>query len=187
MRPCSGEIFFPEERFVAKGIPPHATNRRTPMSENEVRIVKLPPMRVACVNGFGAGPEGQAFDKMLAWAKAHKLLDKPYRTFGYNNPDPTPGSPNYGYDVWITVGKSVKADGEARIIDFPGGLYAVLRVEIKDDFEVIGAGWRRLVQWREGSKYTHGSHQWLEEHIGPLDDMGGNKPFTLDLHLPIRE
>jgi hypothetical protein len=39
----------------------------------------------------------------------------------------------------------------------------------------------------EGSKYRHDSHQWLEEHIGPLDAMGGDQPFTLDLHLPIRE
>ena len=62
------------------------------MSE-EIRIVTLPRMRVACVNGFGESPEGQAFDKMLAWAKTHNLLDKPYRPFGYNNPDPSTGSP----------------------------------------------------------------------------------------------
>jgi hypothetical protein len=39
----------------------------------------------------------------------------------------------------------------------------------------------------ENSKYRHGKHQWLEEHIGPLDEMGGEQPFTLDLHLPISE
>jgi hypothetical protein len=33
----------------------------------------------------------------------------------------------------------------------------------------------------------HGRHSWLEEHIGPLDDMGDEQPFTLDLHLPISE
>lgn len=44
------------------------------MEELEVRIVTLPAMRVACVNGFGEGPEGQAFGKILAWAKDHDLL-----------------------------------------------------------------------------------------------------------------
>jgi hypothetical protein len=39
----------------------------------------------------------------------------------------------------------------------------------------------------EASKYHHGRHQWLEEHIGPLDEMDATKPFTLDLHLPINE
>lgn len=155
------------------------------MSDLEVRIVKLPPMRVACVHGFGEGPEEQAFDKMKAWAQAHDLLGQPCRLFGYNNPDPSPGSPNYGYDVWLTVDESVQADGEARIIEFPGGLYAVTRFEVKNPWEDIPGTWRKLVKWMEASQYRHGQHQWLEEHIGPLDEMGGNQPFTLDLHLPI--
>jgi AraC family transcriptional regulator len=157
------------------------------MNQDEIRIVTLPPMRVASVNGFGSGPEGIAFEKMTAWAHEHKLLGKPYRTFGFNNPDPTPGSPNYGYDVWITVDESVQGDAVARILEFPGGLYALKRVEVKDPYADIPGAWQSLVHWMEGSKYRHGTHQWLEEHIGPLDSMGGQQPFTLALHLPIRE
>jgi len=159
------------------------------MSNLKVRIEPLPPMRVICFNGFGPSPEGLAFDKARDWLKANGMWEdgKPRRFFGYNNPDPSPGSPNYGYDVWLTVDRSVKADGDARIIDFPGGMYAVLRVEVKLPSDDIGAGWQKLVKWRENSKYGCGTHQWLEEHIGPLDMMGGDQPFTLDLHLPIRE
>jgi AraC family transcriptional regulator len=157
------------------------------MSDLNVRIVNLPPMRVVCVNGFGQGPEGQAFEKMKAWAQAHDLLGKPHRLFGYNNPDPSPGSPNYGYDVWITVDEVVRADDEARLIDFPGGLYAVTRIDVKNPWDDIPGAWQKLVKWMEASKYRHGRHQWLEEHIGPLDEMGGDQPFTLDLHLPITE
>ena len=157
------------------------------MNNLEVRIVKLPPMRVACVNGFGDGPEGMAFKKMQAWAETHKLTGKPYRLFGYNNPDPSPGSPNYGYDVWITVDETVQADGEARVLDFPGGLYAVTHVEVNVPGNDIPAIWQKLVKWMETSKYHHGRHQWLEEHIGSLDEMGGDQPFTLDLYLPIVE
>lgn len=157
------------------------------MDTKDVRVVKLPPMRVVCVNGFGTEPEGMAFEKMKAWAGKHNLLGKPYRLFGYNNPDPSAGSPNYGYDVWITVDESVQADGDARIIEFPGGLYAVTRLEVKNPGDDIPRTWQDLVKWMEASKYSHGRHQWLEEHIGPLGDMGGNEPFTLDLHLPITE
>jgi hypothetical protein len=39
----------------------------------------------------------------------------------------------------------------------------------------------------ENSKYHQGRHQWLEEHIGPLEAMGGSQSFILDLHLPIAE
>ena len=155
--------------------------------QDEIRIVTLPPLRVVCVNGFGAAPEGQAFEKMQAWAKQHGLPGGSYRLFGYNNPDPAPGSPNYGYDVWLTVPDEVKADGDARLIDFPGGLYAVLRVHVEAPGDDIPAAWQRLVRWMETGKYHHGRHHWLEEHVGPLDEMGGDQPFTLDLHLPIAE
>jgi len=154
---------------------------------DEIRIVTLPPMRVACVNGFGAGPEEQAFGRMKTWAQTHGLTGKPYRLFGYNNPDPSPGSPNYGYDVWITVDDSVPVDGDARVVNFAGGMYAVLRVEVTNPGDQIPQGWKRLVKWMEASKYHHGRHQWLEEHIGPLTQMGGDQPFTLDLYLPIKE
>ena len=157
------------------------------MSEIEVRIVQVPPMRVVCVNGFGEGPEGMAFDKMRQWAKGHNLPHGAHRIFGYNNPEPSPGSPNYGYDVWLTVDGSVQADGEARMIEFPGGLYAVTRIEVKEPWNDIPGAWQKLVKWMEASKYHHGRHQWLEEHIGPLDDTGNDLPFTLDLHLPITE
>lgn len=157
------------------------------MSDLEVRIVNLPPMRVVCLNGFGESPEGQAFEKMKAWAKAHGLPGESQRLFGYNNPDPSPGSPNYGYDVWLTVDESVQVDGEARLLEFPGGLYAVTRVEVKNPWEDIPSTWQKLVKWMEASRFHHGQHQWLEEHIGPLEAMGGAQPFTLDLHLPIAE
>jgi DNA gyrase inhibitor GyrI len=157
------------------------------MSDIEVRIVNLPPMRVVSVNGFGTEPEEQAFRKMKDWATAQGLLGKPYRLFGYNNPDPSPGSPNYGYDVWITVNESVQADSEARILEFPGGLYAVTRLEVNHPESDIPGTWQKMVKWMESSKYRHGRHQWLEEHIGPLEEMGGEKPFTLDLYLPITE
>ena len=157
------------------------------MDDLNVKIVQLPPMRVACVNGFGEGPEGTAFDKMKAWAEAHHLIGRQYRLFGYNNPNPSPGSPNYGYDVWITVDEAVQADEGARIIDFPGGLYAVTRIDVKNPWDDIPGTWQKLVKWMESSKYQHGRHQWLEEHIGPLEEMGGEQPFTLDLFLPIAE
>jgi len=157
------------------------------MEQLDVRICTLPPMRVACINGFGPSPESQAFEKMKAWAKAHALNRKPLRIFGYNNPDPAPGSPNYGYDVWISVDETVQASGEARIIEFPGGLYAVTGCEVKNPGDDIPSTWQGLVKWLNGSKYHHGHQQWLEEHIGPLDEMGGDQPFTLDLYLPISE
>lgn len=153
------------------------------MSELDVKIVKLEAMRVICFNGFGEGPEGVALDKVFAWARAH---GKNRRVFGYNNPNPAAGSPNYGYDAWMVVDESVQAEGDARIINFPGGLYAVARCVVTKPWEDIPGTWKRLVHWREGSRYREASHQWLEEHITP-EGEAGEENFTLDLFLPIKE
>jgi hypothetical protein len=63
----------------------------------------------------------------------------------------------------------------------------VTRLEVKNPGDEIPQAWQKLVKWMEASKYHHGRHQWLEEHIGPLDDTANELPFTLDLHLPITE
>ena len=153
------------------------------MSQQEIKIVKLDPMRVASFHGFGSEPETMAWDKLSAWAKKKGLEDGTFRIFGFNNPDPTPGSPNYGYEFWITIGENVESDGEAEIKQFPGGLYAVAHCEVKGDFEAIGRGWKAMITWLEDSPYKRASHQWMEEHPASLDFVP--EEFVLELFAPI--
>jgi DNA gyrase inhibitor GyrI len=157
------------------------------MAQLDVRIVTLPPMRVACLNGFGESPEGQARNKMRAWARSQDLLNLPYRLFGYNNPDPAPGSPNYGYDFWMTIDDSVVPAGDASLVNFPGGLYAVTHLDVDNAWEDIPSTWQKMFSWVETSPYHMGRHQWLEEHLDPLDSPGSGQNFALDLYLPISE
>ena len=152
------------------------------MNELEVQIVKLEAMRVASARGFGESPEHAAAEMMLAWAKAENLLDGAPSTYGFNNPDPSPASPNYGYEIWLPVGPEVEASGDIKIIESSGGLYAVARCE---SLTVIGEVWQALVRWREGGKYGHGHHQWLEKLLVPLDAPADELVF--DLYLPIVE
>ena len=86
----------------------------------------------------------------------------------------------------MTVDESVQPDGDARIINFPGGLYAVARCPVKSPGDDIPGTWKKLVAWMEHSRYKHASHQWLEEHIDPQNAVHGEN-FTLDLFLPITE
>lgn len=156
------------------------------MNDNlNVRIIELPPMRVASVLGFGAEPEMLAWNKLLAWAGPRSLLkaQPAPRIFGFNNPSPTPGSPNYGYEFWLTVGAEVASDGSVTVKEFPGGLYAVTRCK---GVETIYNTWQRFVAWLETSPYKHAQHQWLEEHISSDPDM---KPETLvlDLYMPVKQ
>ena len=45
------------------------------MSELNVRIVKLGPLRVASVLGYGKEPEDIAWKKLAAFAQAHGLFE----------------------------------------------------------------------------------------------------------------
>jgi len=154
------------------------------MSELEVRIVRLEPMRVASAHGFGGSPEEQAGDKILAFLAARGLEFEQIRWFGFNNPDPSPGSPNYGYEVWVTVGPEVEGEGEVTIKQVPARLYAVTRFK---GLENVGRKWKELVAWFEASPYKKPPHwdQCLENLLThprtPYSD------YVFDLYLPIAE
>ncbi|MEN4013738.1 MAG: GyrI-like domain-containing protein [Bellilinea sp.] len=158
------------------------------MNANEVRIIRLPALRVVSVHGFGTQPENEAWQKLAAFAAPRGWLDgaQKRRIFGFNNPSPSPGSPNYGYEFWITVDEGETPQGEVEVKHFSGGLYAVLFCEVASDpNNSIPAAWERLAVWRERSRYQSGSHQWLEEHL--LMPGAPEGQFNLDLYFPIRE
>jgi effector-binding domain-containing protein len=152
------------------------------MSELKVRIVQMEPMRVAVAHGFGESPEGIASEKMLAFLASKGLTFEDVRWFGFNNPNPSPGSPNYGYDVWATVGPEVEGEGDIVIREVPARLYAVTRFK---DLNNIGEVWRQLVLWFEDSPYKQPPH-WHECLENLL--VHPHTPFeeyVFDLYLPI--
>ena len=151
--------------------------------ELNVPILWLASMRVASAYGFGASPVGIACQTLLDWAKAGGPLEvEPApRFFGFNNPNPAPGSPNYGYEQWMTVGPDVAVGGGVTIKEFAGGLFAVTRCE---GLLTITDTWHRLATWCEGSPYVMGQQQWLEECFNP--DVARLEDYVFDLYLPIR-
>lgn len=148
----------------------------------DVRIVRLEPMRVAAALGFGAEPENLAWDALTRWAASEGLRLSEHRLFGFNNPSPTPGSPNYGYEQWLVLRGRAGSSDEVKFKDFPGGLYAVLRCQGIPNPTL----WRELVRWRESSPYRAAHHQWLEECLTP-DVLGDPGRVEFDLYLPIAE
>lgn len=154
----------------------------------DVRIVKLEPLRVVSAYAFGERPEEAAWAKLEAWARPRGYLDDlaHHRIFGFNNPNPSPSSPNYGYEFWMTVGPDVESGEEMPIKHFDGGLYAVYRIPSVEDPGVdIPKAWQALYHWYEESSYQMGRHQWLEGHVEG-EGMPPGK-WTLDLYLPIAE
>jgi DNA gyrase inhibitor GyrI len=122
-------------------------------------------MRVASARAFGPSPELDAWQKLEAWARPRGLFEPDVaRIYGFNNPSPSAGSPNYGYEFWITVGPEVEPEGEIRIVEFSGGLYAVAPLAVEDPARDIPPAWQRLNAWVHANGYREAPHQWLEEH-----------------------
>jgi DNA gyrase inhibitor GyrI len=135
------------------------------MEAENVRILTLPSMRVASAWGFGTGPEEVAWAKLEAWARPLGLLDAAgARIFGFNNPNPSAGSPNYGYEFMVTVGPEVAPSEGIRIGELRGGKYAVMPASVETDPGAdIPAAWKRLDAWVAQHGHRVGHHQWLEE------------------------
>ncbi len=164
------------------------------MTEIEVRIVRLEPMRVASFRAESASPEQDAWEKLRAWAEPRGLLDDPEKhpVFGFNNPDPTPDRAEYGYELWIRVDASTESDEDAEVKDAPGGLYAVASCRLGEEiasefFRKHGylESWKNLYDWVKGKEnLIFANGQWLERVVNP---GASESELMLDLHCPVEE
>jgi DNA gyrase inhibitor GyrI len=159
------------------------------MKQEKMSIVEIGPMSVASFHGYGASPEAIAFERMKTWLAATGMATgvPPARVFGFNNPSPGSGSPNYGYEFWVELPSdsplavAAQNEHEVTVKQFDGGRYAALRHE--GTGESIPASWKRLVELAAAAGCEHGHHQWLEEHY--IDLGGDNEVLCLDCLAPI--
>ncbi len=156
------------------------------MKVNEMKIVKLPKMRVVSFHvKESKTPEEEAFNLLKAWADPQGLFKKPaqHQVYGFNNPNPTKEKPAYGYEFWITVDEEFAVDESQTVKTFEGGLYAVMTCK---GVENISATWGELVKRIDDSDYNVSkNHQWLEHHLTP--DVSDYNELLLELYAPISE
>ena len=113
------------------------------------------------------------------------ISKKELMIYGFNNPDPTPGQEEYGYEFYIPTDLNLEEDDTVKIKQMKGGTFAVTECHVIEDFEQIGRSWKELVAWvKEQSEYGFGECFWYEHHPIPLP---GSEGFILNLYLPIVE
>lgn len=184
------KINFKEERIMEK---------QSKIVENlkNVRIVLLPACTVASYHFKGENPEetvGAQMDKFVRESRLYEL--KPdARLFGFNHPNPSANSPQYGYEDWVTIPEDMEVPAPLIKKYFAGGLYAAHTIKFGDFHE-----WSLLSKWvSDNEKYTSNYSEQgeeimggcLEEHLNWVyaSHMGWPENFIdgqLDLLLPIR-
>jgi DNA-binding transcriptional ArsR family regulator len=173
----------------------YAQRKEKEIEDLFVQVIEIEPMRVASARAFSTQPEVDAWKKMRAWAEPQGLLEDntKHPVFGFNNPDPSPGQKEYGYEFWIRMGAHFKGDGEIEAKDYDGGLFAVTTCkpweELQSDFgkeHGFLESWKKLVDWIILSeKYEMDkSRQCLEK---PHDQDVPFEELVLDLYQPIKE
>jgi DNA gyrase inhibitor GyrI len=144
------------------------------MDDVKVSIVRIEAMRVASAYGFGDSPEELAWRHMAAWARPRGFLSDliGHPLYGFNNPYPTNENPRYGYELWMNVGADVEPEGNIRIGEFMGGLYAITRCEVRGDpGATIPGAWKRLAEWCRENDHPLGPHHALEHYLSSPEDL----------------
>lgn len=128
----------------------------------EVVIKELTPVRQMTFQAFGTEPEDKAWKKLEQWVKQRNFpMGENTPIYGFNNPNPSAGSEEYGYEFRLTLPSEYEPQKGDEPVEFPGGKYASTKIEVKTGEEIPKA-WAELMDWFESSPYSQGSHQWLE-------------------------
>ena len=152
------------------------------MSELEVRMERLAPMRMACFQALGQSPEEEAWAKLRAWAEPRGLLKDTaaHPVFGYNDPSPSRPGEKYGYAFWIRIGPEMLVESGIATLDFPGGWYAVTTCRGFPNPDL----WMRLLGWVHSSAHRHRPTHDLER---PHDPLAPESETIFDLYLPVED
>jgi DNA gyrase inhibitor GyrI len=154
------------------------------MTELDVRLERLRPMRVAWVRSFGTSPEQEAWRLLSAWAGPGGLLSDPvaHPVFGFNNPAAAPGVQEYGYEFWLAIEADTQPPEPIGVKEFHGGLYAIASCRLGPS---MPERWKALLRWVHTSqhRWRRGTHE-LERLVNPL---AAPEVMTVELCLPLEE
>jgi len=166
------------------------------VTDNDVRIVYLPPATVASVRTFGEVPipEGKSHDIIEAFAKETDLfrIYPSTRNYGFDNNDIVDRKEIHGYEVWITIPDDFEVPATLVKKSFAGGLYAAYKMREDFDERALFNNWLiKNDDFEYDEREPVGMGGWLEEHFNSYNMYGlKDKKHTLthlEFLIPIKE
>ncbi len=162
-----------------------ASEKLNKLTDRDVRIVYLPPAKVASAHHIGEGCEGVVYGQISKFINENNLHEKKpdFRAFGFNNPIMAglEGAPSAGYEAWVTIPDDMEVPAPLVKKQFNGGLYAAHMIPM-GAFEE----WGCLRQWvLSNDKYEHA---WGEVRVKPYDkEMDWAMEEPLNFYNIVRE
>lgn len=160
-----------------------------------IRIVQLPPFRAASFHVKDSEtPEHDAWTRLEAWAGKRGILDNPtiHQIFGRNNPSPMQQQRLRGYEFLVTVPKDYALGPGVAEVQFPGGLYAVVRskgipamvLNYEAAFCWIQNSTEYAPDYPEGYDFDHMPGLELENNLDPTH--ADENAILIDAYIPIK-
>jgi AraC family transcriptional regulator len=151
----------------------------------EVKIIRVPPMKVAFVRHVGPYSQvGTAWDKVCTILGKEGLLGSTSRFVGvcYDDPDVTPQD-KVRYDACVTLDEDFAGEGEVQVQTIGGGEYAVTTHQgpydhLKDTYA------RLFGQWLPHSGRELRSEPSLEFYLNDPDSTDAEDLLT-DIYAPL--
>lgn len=153
--------------------------------ELEVQFIRLQPMRVVSFQAISESPENEAWAKLREWAEPKGYFDDLEKNpiYGFDNPNPSPGKKEYGYEFWLVVNPDFKSD-EVEVKDVPESFNVVTRCNVEDPARDITEAWKKILEWIKKHKIKFAGRCGLEKVIVPSHSGEG---FILDIYIPVVE
>ncbi|HUU79130.1 MAG TPA: effector binding domain-containing protein [candidate division Zixibacteria bacterium] len=149
-----------------------------------VHFERLPPMRIVSFHAISKTPEKDASQKMNKWMEANGILfdGEKHPTFGFNNPNPTRGKDEYGYEFWLKVDDDFESKDDPKVKDISGYQYAVTTCWRLAD---IGRDWMNLARWVKEHDYDiiRDTHCLERAHFS----VATEDELILDLMIPVKK
>jgi len=154
-------------------------------NELEVQFIRLMSMRVVSFHAISETPEDDAWKKLREWAEPLGYFEDLEKNpiYGFNNPNPTPGKKEYGYEFWLVVDSDFKSD-EVVIKDIPETFNVVTRCHVEVPERDIPDAWKKILEWIKKHKVKIAGKCGLEKVIIPSHSGEG---FILDIYIPVEE
>lgn len=150
-----------------------------------VKIISLPPMRVAFIRHVGPyGEVGPVWDRLCAALGSQGLLGPDAKILGLSHDDPCITAPDkLRYDACVTVGESFTPSGEIGVQVIPGGDYAVLThfgpyARLNDTYT------RLIGEWLPRSGRELRSASCFEIYLNTPENTEPEELLT-DIHAPL--
>lgn len=157
----------------------------------DIRIIHIPPSKVAAFKYVGENPEEKAKELIYAFIKESNLptVKPDFRLYGFNSPSPQEGQREYGYEFWVTIPEDMEVKSPIEKKELTGGLYAAHCIQFGDFHEwepfrnLIMNNKEYEIDWRE----QEGDGGFMEEELNIFTNIveGEQKAKQLDLLIPI--